>query len=105
MAPGLTVTTDRRRQARAQPEEMGWRRLALLRPGQDVELLNLSPGGALVESPFRMTPGMPTELQLSGPSRRAIRGRLDRCRVVGLDPLRFEAVIIFDEPMQPSKSG
>lgn len=72
----------------------------MLRPGQEVVVLNLSRGGALVESPTRLAPGARTELQLFGDLRRAVRGRVERCRVSSLGPLRYEGAIVFDHALE-----
>jgi hypothetical protein len=80
-----------------QPERTFWDRFALLRPGHKVVLINLSAGGALVESYDRMQPGARAELQLTGPKRIAVRGRVDRCRVMALKPLRYQGAIVFDQ--------
>lgn len=70
----------------------------MLRPGQAVMLLNISSCGALVESGARLRPGARTALQLAGlTARRAIGGRLERCQVAGLEPLRYRGVVVFDE--------
>lgn len=95
MAAALT-TRDRRGAERLAPERTPWPRLALLRPGLEVALVNVSAGGALVESRTRLTPGAKTELQLFGPSRRSVRGRVERCRVANLEPLRYEGAIVFE---------
>jgi len=97
VAPGVIDAGDRRGTVRVGPEETPWRRLALLRPGQEVVLLDLSAGGALVESHARMNPGTRTELQLFGAQRRHVRGQIGRCRVSHLDPVRYEGAIVFDE--------
>ena len=92
------LTNDERRKApRVPPDCTPWPRDALLRPGQEVVLLNVSRGGALVESGNRMTPGVRTELQLLGAVRRIIRGRIERCHVSALDPLRYRGAIVFEE--------
>jgi hypothetical protein len=87
---------DRRVAARVLPEQTRWQSLALLRPGQEVILVNVSAGGALVESPTRLTPSARTEIQLFGGSRCSVPGRLERCRVSRLEPLRYEAAIVFE---------
>lgn len=96
MASGLTAC-ERRVAARAAPEQTPWDREALLRPGQEVVLVNLSAGGALVESPTRLSPGARTELQLLGESKRLVRCRVERCRVTRLDPLRYQGAVVFEE--------
>lgn len=71
---------------------------AVLRPGQAVVLVNISSRGALVESEARLRPGAHTELHLCGGGARArVKGRVDRCHVVRLDPVRYHGVIVFDE--------
>ena len=100
MASGLASGCERRCAERVAPEHTSWRTLALLRPGRDVVLINLSAGGALIESPTRLSPGARTELQLFGMPRQLIRGRLDRCRIAQLEPLRYEGAIVFDERLE-----
>ena len=99
MARGLSAS-DRRQAPRVSPDRTPWPAAALLRPGQEVRVLNVSSGGALVESRSRMAPGMRTELQLSGALRRVVRGRIDRCRVAELDPVRYEGAIVFDQQLE-----
>lgn len=71
---------------------------AVLRPGQPVVLVNISSRAALVESATRLRPGAHTELQLwGGGARASVRARVDRCEVVGLDPLRYRGVVVFDD--------
>jgi hypothetical protein len=71
---------------------------AVLRPGQSVVLVNISSRAALVESDARLRPGAHTELQLAMRGRRTnIRGRLDRCHVSALEPLRYRGVLVFEE--------
>ena len=96
MASGL-IALERRCAPRLQPEYTPWRELAILRPGQDVHVVNLSSGGALVESGSRMAPGTRTELQLFGVPKRSLRGRIDRCQVTRLEPVCYQGAIVFDE--------
>jgi hypothetical protein len=63
-----------------------------------VVLLNINSRGALVESDARLRPGAPTEMQLAGSTSRAsIRGRVDRCYVSALEPIRYRGVVLFEE--------
>ena len=74
---------------------------AVLRPGQPVMLINISSRAALVESDARLRPGRITELQLALEAGRAsIRGRLDRCHVAALEPLRYRGVLVFEDRLE-----
>lgn len=104
MVPLAPPLAERRRAERVPPGAMGWRPEALLRPGLPVVLVNISAAGALVESTGRLRPGAPTELQLScAGRRRMVRGRLARCEVVALDPVRYQGAIAFDGPLDASE--
>ncbi len=110
--------SDRRTEQRVAAERLRWRANAVLRPGQPVVLLNINSRAALVESDARLRPGAHTELQLlGGPStqsspqadsaslraggdRTTIRGRLERCQVAALEPLRYRGVLIFDHRLE-----
>ena len=71
---------------------------ALLRPGLSVVLVNINSRAALVESDARLRPGAQTELQLAMQGRRTnIKGRLDRCHVSALEPLRYRGLLVFEE--------
>lgn len=90
--------TERRRECRCHGGGTRWRSLALLRPGQPITLLNISSQAALVESASRLRPGARTKIQLDGSDTRvSIAGRLDRCYVASLDPIRYRGVVVFDE--------
>ena len=101
MAARLVFTHDRRAAGRVSPEERGWRSAAVLRPGLDVQILDLSAGGARISTRARLKPGAPAELHLTADTRRAVLGRIGRCRVARLMPLRYEGVVVFDEPFDP----
>jgi hypothetical protein len=60
-------------------------------------VLDLSCGGALLESATRMLPGARAELQLIGDSRFVVRGRIVRCGVIRLEPLAYRGAIAFDD--------
>ena len=58
---------------------------ARVRPGYDVAVLDVSAGGALVESGRRLLPGVSVDLHLATPDERvAVRGRVLRCFVARL---------------------
>jgi hypothetical protein len=60
--------------------------------------VNITTRAALVESDSRLRPGAHTEMQLAGTAQRAsVKGRLDRCYVAALEPLRYRGVVVFDQ--------
>ena len=77
VATRLREGAERRLARRLRPEEAGWQRVALLRPGHEVEVVNLTAHGALVQSSARLKPGTRSELQLIGATRHAL-ARPDR---------------------------
>lgn len=98
MAPLDNALVERRRERRCPGGGARWQSQALLRPGQPVTLLNISSHAALVESDARLRPGAHTEVQLAGSvTRTRIAGRLDRCYVAALEPLRYRGVVVFDQ--------
>jgi hypothetical protein len=97
MAAVADRARERRRGPRLPPEQTDWRDLAVLRPGQEVRVVNIGPLGALVESGSRLRPGHRVELHLTARSARvAITGRMERCEVARLAPLRYRGAIVFD---------
>jgi hypothetical protein len=78
---------------------MPWQAVALLRPGLEVIVLDVSRWGALLESDARMLPGSRAELQLFGELRRLVRGRIVRCFVASLSPLRYRGAVAFEEAL------
>jgi hypothetical protein len=100
MAPVAIDSRERRRERRC-PGGGRWSTRAVIRPGQPVTLLNISSHAALVESPVRLRPGARTEMQLAGSDARAsVGGRLDRCYVVALEPIRYRGVLLFDQQVE-----
>jgi hypothetical protein len=94
----LAVLQERRTEERRTADGVRCRPDAVLRPGQSVMVLNINSRAALVESDVRLRPGALTELQLaSGGGRTSVRGRLDRCHVSALEPLRYRGLLVFDE--------
>lgn len=97
----LAVLHERRTERRRTAGGVRCRPDAVLRPGQPVVLLNISSRAALVESEARLRPGASTELQLAlGGGRTSIRGRLDRCHVAALEPLRYRGVLVFEQRLE-----
>jgi len=101
MAALALPTTERRREPRLAGGGPRFDAGAVLRPGHSVVLVNISRRAALVESGTRLRPGAHTELQLCGAGTRAsVRGRVERCQVVHLEPLRFHGVVVFDDSVE-----
>lgn len=72
---------------------------ARIRPGYNVTLIDVSSGGALVETAHRLLPGKSVELHIEAPDRRGtLRGRVLRCSVVGVRPasICYRGAIAFD---------
>ena len=98
MAAIVPDPAERRSERRSSGGGLRWREQALLRPGQPVTLLNISSRAALVESAARLRPGARTEMQVAGSHARAsIGGRLDRCYVAAIEPMRYRGVLMFDD--------
>src|SRR5215213_9646035 len=107
-----TVSTDRsdRRESARHPSPAALGIIsARVRPGHDVALVDLSPGGALIESSHRLLPGRVVELSLQTAARRInVSGQVLRCTVSAVHParmsyrgaLRFERHLrgVLDEP-------
>ena len=100
MAPVNRHAADRRREPRRAGGGSRFDKGAVLRPGQPVILINITTRAALVESATRLRPGSFTEMQLAGTgTRTSVKGRLARCYVAALEPLRYRGVVLFEEPL------
>ena len=93
---------DRRRDPRRHTlDEHGIVR-ARVRPGHEVALVDVSAGGALVESVHRLLPGTPIELHLASVGRSiSVRGRVLRCAVAALEAtgVWYRGAIGFDREL------
>jgi hypothetical protein len=94
---------------REAPDRRGARRLeafeehrivaASVRPGHRARVIDVSPGGALIETSLRLLPGTSVELQVeTGTNRTSVRGRVLRCAVVRVRPtwVCYRGAIAFD---------
>ena len=94
------------------PDRRGSRRLdaleehrivsASVRPGERARVIDVSAGGALIETSQRLLPGTPVELQLERRTERAsVRGQVLRCAVVRLRPtwVCYRGAIAFDRDL------
>lgn len=96
------VVIDRRRARRRRTVEEHGIVSARVRPGHEVELIDLSAGGALIECMRRLSPGARIELSLTAGERWAsVRGRVLRCAVVQLKPttVSYQGAIGFDRDL------
>jgi hypothetical protein len=80
---------------------------ARVRPGHRAAIVDVSAGGALIETACRLLPGSAVELHMETPTgHTTIRGRVLRCAVSGVRPasIRYRGAIGFDRQM-PRLSG
>ena len=73
-----------------------------VRPGHDVELIDVSAGGALIECMRGLSPGALIELSLTaGEHCTSVRGRVLRCVVVRVQPtaVSYRGAIAFDRDL------
>jgi PilZ domain len=80
------------------PEHVG--RTACIRTGHDVQVLDLSRGGALIEGRVRLVPDSAVELRFNGVARsQPLRARVVRCYVSALEngTVSYQAGVAFEE--------
>jgi len=73
---------------------------ARLRPGRTARIVDLSAGGALIETDWRILPGMRIEMQLGEPAPLfRVAGRALRCHVTLLDRerIRYRCALMFED--------
>lgn len=93
------LTSDRRRdRRRGRVQDHGIVR-ARVRPGHLVTVIDVSAGGACVETDHRLLPGSCVELHVESENRRVcLRGRVVRCAVARVRPasIGYRGAIAFD---------
>lgn len=75
---------------------------ARLRPGRTAHILDLSSGGALIETDWRLLPGTRVEMQVGDPVPLfRVAGRILRCHVVRLDRdrIRYRGALKFEKSL------
>jgi hypothetical protein len=90
---------DRRRAARLRTPDAHGIVAARIKPGKEVVIIDVSAGGALVETTHRLLPGAEVELHMETNRQRAtVRGRVVRCHVerVGPAAVSYRGGIHFD---------
>ena len=73
---------------------------ARLRPGRTAQVIDLSAGGALIETDWRLLPGTRVELLLGEPAAlHLVTGRILRCHVALLDRerIRYRGALAFEQ--------
>lgn len=87
MSNTLPVPAERRRSRRRSLLDEHGIAAVRVRPGCDAALVDVSAGGALVETAHRLLPGASIDVQLLVRGRRVlVRGRVLRCEVSALGP-------------------
>jgi PilZ domain len=75
---------------------------ARVRPGREASLLDVSAGGALVETTYRLLPGSHIELHVAtNECRASVRGGVLRCAVVAVQAtdMRYRSAIGFNHQL------
>ena len=94
------VAGERRASPRVQGLAVAGIEKARLRPGRTAYIVDLSAGGALIETDWRLLPGMRVEMQVGEPIPLfRVVGRILRCHVALLDRgrIRYRGALAFDE--------
>jgi len=98
-----TSGPERRRWPRKPRADCPWLLDARLRSGTEVQVVDISNGGILLESASQILPGARVELFLFTRDQRwLVNGRVLRCqvsRVVKEDGVRYHAALVFNEPL------
>jgi len=78
-----------------------------LRPGRTARIIDVSPGGALIETDWRLLPGTKVELQVGDPvTLHRVKARLLRCHVTMVDRerIRYRGALVFEEQLPMGSS-
>lgn len=95
----MAVSVERRAWPRVSALERSGMAYGRLRPGRPARILDLSEGGALVETEWRLLPGTSVELQFGEPMGiYCVRGRILRCHVsvVDRERIRYRGALAFE---------
>lgn len=101
-APPPRQSAERRRDERLPPDQTRWADAGKIRPGFDVRVVDIGPGGVLIEAPTRLHVGTQVELALFAsdtPLRLDVIGVVRRCHVSSLNPLTFRGALEFAQPL------
>ena len=95
-----TIARERRASCRVPALTMAGMERARVRPGRTAHVVDLSAGGALIETDWRLLPGMRVEMQLGEPAPLfRVAGRVLRCHVsvLGRERIRYRCALMFEE--------
>jgi hypothetical protein len=101
-------SSDRRRAARSPQDQLPWLHLARLPWGSDLQLVDVSRGGVLVETTSRMTPGTLVDLEFVGNDlSTTVPSRILRTTVAHVDRLgvRYRAAAAFTRDLDLLEPG
>jgi CheY-like chemotaxis protein len=101
-APAHGTSPKDRRWAPRTPQQNPWVWTARLPWGADVDLVNISRTGVLLESGSKVSPGVTLELQLSGLGvHRMVMARFVRSEIARVDRrgVRYQAAAQFEQPL------
>ena len=96
------MSLERRASSRVLTLTMEGMERARLRPGRTAHIVDLSSGGALIETDWRLLPGTRVEMQVGDPVPLfRVAGRILRCHVALLDRdrIRYRGALVFDKPL------
>jgi PilZ domain len=92
---------NRRAHPRLGAPELRWIHMARLKYGPAVRLIDLSVGGALLESSVQLRPGSNLALELVGASQLVVPLRVVRCQLTSLaEQLVYRGACAFSRPME-----
>jgi PilZ domain-containing protein len=97
-----TVARERRASPRVPALTIEGMERARLRPGRTAQIVDVSSGGALIETDWRLLPGMRVELQVGEPIPLfRVTGRIIRCHVALLDRerIRYRGALMFEQQL------
>lgn len=98
---------DRRTHARLAPSELGWIKEVRLKYGPRVSLLDLSSGGALLQTDVRLRPGTDMVIEIVGPRIEAVPIRVLRSQLALLsgDGAVYRGAREFKRPLDLAKAA
>jgi hypothetical protein len=79
-----------------------------LRPGRPAQIVDVSAGGALIETDWLLLPGTRVELQVGEPvALYNVKARILRCHVARLDRerIRYRGALVFEEQLPFGGNG